>query len=77
MLDYIIVGSGLAGISFSETLLIYNKSFCVFNTNKNASTKVAAVANLISRRKNDEVVWAEIAKCRVLCANCHAVHTHG
>jgi len=41
------------------------------------STKADAVANLISQRKNDEVVWAEIAKCRVLCANCHMVHTHG
>lgn len=57
MLDYIIVGSGLAGISFSETLLNYNKSFCVFNTNKNASTKVAAglYNSVILKRFN--LVW--------------------
>ena len=41
------------------------------------STKVDSVANLISQRTYEEVIWAEIAKCRVLCANCHAVHTHG
>lgn len=57
MLDYIIVGSGLAGISFSETLLNSNKSFCVFNTNKNASTKVAAglYNSVILKRFN--LVW--------------------
>ena len=57
MLDYIIVGSGLAGISFSETLLNSNNSFCVFNTNKNASTKVAAglYNSVILKRFN--LVW--------------------
>lgn len=57
MLDYIIVGSGLAGISFSERLLESNKTFCVFNTPGNASTKVAAglYNSVILKRFN--LVW--------------------
>jgi glycine/D-amino acid oxidase-like deaminating enzyme len=41
MLDYIIVGSGLAGIAFSETLLANNKSFVVFENQSQKSTRIA------------------------------------
>ncbi|WP_284651447.1 NAD(P)/FAD-dependent oxidoreductase [Flavobacterium terrisoli] len=41
MLDYIIVGSGLAGIAFAETLLQNNKSFVVFDNHSQKSTMIA------------------------------------
>ena len=41
MLDYIIVGSGLAGIAFAETLLQHQKSFVVFENHSQHSSKVA------------------------------------
>lgn len=41
MLDYIIVGSGLAGISFVETLLQHDKSFMVFNNDSQNSSRIA------------------------------------
>lgn len=41
MLDYIIVGSGLAGIAFAETLLQNHKSFVVFDNHSQNSTKIA------------------------------------
>ncbi|MBF6640525.1 FAD-binding oxidoreductase [Flavobacterium sp. J49] len=41
MLDYIIVGSGLAGIAFAETLLQNNKSFVVFDNHSQNSSKIA------------------------------------
>ena len=42
MVDYIIVGSGLAGIAFAETALQNNKSIVVFDNNSQNSSKVAA-----------------------------------
>ena len=42
MLDYIIVGSGLAGIAFAETLLQHDKSFLVFDNQSQNSSKIAA-----------------------------------
>ncbi len=42
MLDYIIVGSGLAGIAFCETAVKKNKTFIVFNDESQNSSKVAA-----------------------------------
>ena len=41
MVDYIIVGSGLAGIAFSEMALQNNKSIFVINNNSQNSTKIA------------------------------------
>ncbi|WP_162127242.1 NAD(P)/FAD-dependent oxidoreductase [Flavobacterium phycosphaerae] len=41
MVDYIIVGSGLAGIAFAETLLQHNKSFVVFDNHSQNSSKIA------------------------------------
>jgi len=41
MIDYLIVGSGLAGISFSEILFNNNKSFIVFDNDSQHSSVVA------------------------------------
>ncbi len=41
MLDYIIVGSGLAGIAFSEALFQNEKRFLVFDNNSQNSSKIA------------------------------------
>ena len=42
MIDYLIVGSGLAGISFSEIALRHKKSILVLANNSQNSSKVAA-----------------------------------
>ena len=41
MLDYIIVGSGIAGICFAELCLQNNKSFIVIDDNSTSSSRVA------------------------------------
>ncbi len=41
MIDYIIVGNGLAGISFAELAIQNNKSILVFDDNSQPSSKVA------------------------------------
>jgi len=42
MIDYLIVGSGLAGIAFAETALKHQKSFMVIDADLYQSSKVAA-----------------------------------
>ena len=41
MVDYIIVGSGLAGSAFAETALEHHKSIVVFDNDSQNSTKIA------------------------------------
>jgi glycine/D-amino acid oxidase-like deaminating enzyme len=41
MIDYIIVGNGLAGISFAEIALQNNKSILVFDNNSQPSSRIA------------------------------------
>lgn len=41
MIDYLIVGSGLAGISFAEVALFNKKSIFVFDNNSQNSSKIA------------------------------------
>ena len=41
MIDYLIVGSGLAGIAFAETAIENNKSILVFDNDSQQSSKVA------------------------------------
>jgi hypothetical protein len=31
----------------------------------------------VGSRYSEETIWAEVAKCDVLCANCHAEQTYG
>jgi glycine/D-amino acid oxidase-like deaminating enzyme len=42
MIDFIIVGGGLAGIHFANQCLSNNKTFLLIDTNKNNASKVAA-----------------------------------
>ncbi|UVK60979.1 HNH endonuclease [Streptomyces phage JimJam] len=38
------------------------------------SGKIKSVASLMYA--SWDVIWAEIAKCEVVCSNCHSIRTH-
>jgi glycine/D-amino acid oxidase-like deaminating enzyme len=60
MIDYIIVGSGLAGISFSEIALSENKSIVVFDNESQNSSKIAGgLYNPVILKRFSEVWQAE------------------
>lgn len=60
MLDYIIVGSGLAGIAFSEFASNHNKSFLVINNQSQNSSKIAGgLYNPVILKRFSEVWQAQ------------------
>lgn len=60
MIDYIIVGSGLAGISFAEVALQNNRSIVVFDNNSQNSSKIAAgLYNPVILKRFSEVAQAK------------------
>ena len=68
MLDYIIVGSGLAGITFAETLMQNGKSFILFDNHSQNSTKIAGgLYNPVILKRFSEV-WN--AKSQLDIADC-------
>lgn len=60
MIDYLIIGSGLAGISFSEMALQNNKSILVVNNNSQNSSKIAGgLYNPVILKRFSEVGQAQ------------------
>ncbi|MBP1223653.1 NAD(P)/FAD-dependent oxidoreductase [Flavobacterium sp. 1355] len=60
MIDYLIIGCGLAGISFSEIALKNNKSILVIDNNSQVSSKVAGgLYNPVILKRFSEVWKAE------------------
>jgi len=60
MIDYIIIGSGLAGISFAETALSNNKTVVVFNDDSQNSSKIAGgLYNPVILKRFSEVWQAQ------------------
>lgn len=49
-----------------------NHPACLTFHHRNASEKIIEVSILVARHNKRERVLAEIAKCDVMCANCHA-----
>ncbi len=66
MLDYIIVGSGLAGISFAETLLQEQKTFVVIDAPITNSSKVAGGLYNPVVLKRFTMVWESAAQMQLL-----------
>jgi glycine oxidase len=60
MIDYIIVGSGLAGISFAEAALLNSKTVMVFNDDSQNSSKIAGgLYNPVILKRFSEVWQAQ------------------
>ena len=66
MIDYLIVGSGMAGICFAETALQNNKTIFVFDNNSQNSSKIAGgIYNPVILKRFSEV-WNATAQVKYL-----------
>jgi flavin-dependent dehydrogenase len=60
MIDYLIIGSGLAGIGFSEIALQHNKSILVLDDNSQSSSRIAGgLYNPVILKRFSEVWQAQ------------------
>ena len=60
MVDYLIIGSGLAGISFSEIALQHHKSILVIDNSSQNSSKIAGgLYNPVILKRFSEVAQAK------------------
>lgn len=63
---------GVCGVSVENLPM-----FCFDADHLDRSTKTDAVAAMVKKKQYDvATVKAELIKCRMLCANCHRIHTH-
>jgi glycine oxidase len=68
MIDYLIVGSGIAGICFAEIALQNNKTILVFDNNSQNSSRIAGgIYNPVILKRFSEV-WDAAAQIRFLNA---------
>lgn len=44
---------------------------------RDPATKLHNVARMLDRNRPETEILAEIAKCDLVCANCHRIRTHG
>jgi hypothetical protein len=48
---------------------------CMDFDHRNPASKTDSVTQLVAKRRKWEVIAAEIAKCDLVCANCHRIRT--
>jgi len=73
--DYIIVGCGLAGISFCEQLIANNKSFIVINNNSQQASLVAGGVYNPVVLKRFSVVWKSVEQLAIALPMYKAIET--
>jgi glycine/D-amino acid oxidase-like deaminating enzyme len=70
MIDYLIIGSGLAGIGFSEIALQHNKSILVLDDNSQSSSRIAGgLYNPVILKRFSEVLSVRSLVVDFWCLN--------